>query len=133
MLLTEAIKIYIEYNGLSIKEILNLLCSSENYNLLEFLSELEMNADTDYINTVKKVFSNNCKIMYIDNEDINNLKGFLLMLGRSDVKGQISNCNLYKKLFEKKYLQLEENQQKNCKNTVVFISGFSLLISIVFI
>lgn len=133
MLLTEAVKIYIEYNGLPVKEILYLLRSSGNYNLLLFLNELESNADTDYINAVKNALSNQQNIKYFDVEDIENLKGFLLMLGRSDIKGQISNCNFYKILFEKKYLQLEKNQHRSCKNTVVFISGLSLLISIVLI
>ena len=61
----------------------------------------------DYHRTLKNVFEDKKLFNNFDDEDVEYLKGFFSMLGTSDTDGQIVNCNLYKKLFEKKHYQLE--------------------------
>ena len=55
------------------------------------------------------------------------------MLGTSDTDGQIVNCNLYKKLFEKKHSQLVSVEKSKCKCTSTLSIGIGLLISIIII
>lgn len=132
ILLIENIKILIEYKNLSITEIFNAMCSSENYNLLTFLVDIKKGL-SDYQKTITEVFESKDLHKIYDYEDIEYIKGFFSMLGASDTNGQIINCDLYKKLFEKKYSQLASNEKSKCKCTGVLSIGIGLLISIMII
>lgn len=133
VLLLENIKIYIEYRNLSIEEIFSVLDKSNNYDLLFFLNEIKNEINADCFVDFNKIFLKNSFFNCFDEEDIENLKGFFSMLGRSDTNGQILNCNLYKKLFEKKYLQLEYNEKSQCKSAATLAMGVGLLFSIIVI
>lgn len=132
VLLIENIKILIEYKNLTVDEIFETVCSTENYDLLFFLNEIRCGID-EYYTTIKNIFSSNKVLSCFDAEDIEHLKGFFSMLGRSDTNGQILNCELYKNLFEKKYLQLENNENSKCKSTFTLVLGVGLLFSIIVI
>ena len=43
----------------------------------------------------------------IDYDDMENIMCFLSMIGKSDVNGQIANCDLFKKVFSNKLKILE--------------------------
>ena len=130
VLLVENIRMLIEYNNLSLKEIFENISKKDTYNLLEFLNTINYGID-DYNNTLDSVFSEKSFIAYLDKEDCENFKGFLSMLGKSDTDGQILNCNLYKNLFEKKYLQLENDEISRCKSTITLTMCFGMLFLIV--
>lgn len=132
ILLIENIKILIEYKNISITEIFNIVLSSENYNLLFFLVEIKKGLN-DYHSTLKNVFEDKKLFNNFDDEDVEYLKGFFSMLGTSDTDGQIVNCNLYKKLFEKKHSQLVSVEKSKCKCTTTLSIGIGLLISIIII
>lgn len=132
ILLIENIKILIEYKNLSITEIFNDVCSSDNYKLLFFLEKIK-NGLSDYHKTINEVLTDKSIQNVFDFEDIEYIKGFFSMLGTSDTNGQILNCDLYKKLFEKKYLQSSTIEKSKCKCTSTLSIGVGLLISIIII
>lgn len=131
-LMIENIKILIEYKNLNVSEIFNVICNSVNYSQLTFLSAIKSGI-CDYQNTVNEVFQNRDDLLIFDTEDLEYLKGFLSMLGRSDTYGQVTNCNLYKKLFEKKCAELESSEKTRCKCAATVIVGIGLLFSIILI
>ena len=132
MLLIENIKILIEYKNMSVAEIFNIICSSDNYNCLIFLNEIRKGI-ADYHKTLIDVFEDKSTFYGFDNEDIEYIKGFFSMLGTSDTNGQLVNCSLYKKLFEKKHSQLVSVEKSKCKCTSTLSIGMGLLISIIII
>ncbi len=132
VLLIENIKILIEYKNMSITEIFDVTCDSENYNLLTFLVKIKSGL-CDYHKTLNEVFEDKSLVYIFDSEDIEYIKGFFSMLGTSDTNGQVVNCDLYKKLFEKKYSQLESVEKSKCKCTTTLSMGIGLLISIIII
>ena len=79
---------------------------------------------------MNKVFIDSRLLNIFDCEDIEFIKGFFSMLGTSDTNGQIVNCSLYKKLFEKKYSQLVSIEKSKCKWTSTLSIGLGLVISI---
>lgn len=133
VLLVENIKILIEYRNLSIEEIFDNISASDNYDLLVFIKDLKRGIDNQYYENLNKVLSTNSLLNYFDSEDIDYLKGFFSMLGRSDTNGQIMNCDLYKNLFEKKLLLLEGNENNRCKSTATLTMGLGMLFSIIVI
>ncbi len=133
VLLVENIRILIEYRNLSIEEIFDNISASDNYDLLIFIKDLKRGIDIQYYENLNKVFSTNSLLNYFDSEDIDYLKGFFSMLGRSDTNGQIMNCDLYKNLFEKKLLLLEGNENNRCKSTATLTMGLGMLFSIIVI
>lgn len=132
ILLIENIKILIEYKNTSISEIFDVVCNNENYNYLTFLNYLKNGLD-DYHKTLNNVFVNKNLLNEFDCEDVEYIRGFFSMLGTSDINGQIVNCDLYKKLFDKKYLQLASNENSRCKCTSTLFMGIGFLISIILI
>ncbi len=132
ILLVENIKILIEYKNMSITEIFNVICCSGNYNHLTFLDNIK-NGLNEYHKTLNEVFADKSLLFGFDSEDIEYIKGFFSILGTSDTNGQIVNCNLYKKLFEKKYAQLVSIEKSKCKCTSTLSIGMGLLISIIII
>lgn len=132
ILLIENIKILIEFKNISITEIFYIICSTDKYPLLTFLDDIKNGLD-NYQNTLKDVLNDKKMYFQFDTEDIEYIKGFFSMLGTSDTYGQIVNCDLYKKLFEKKYSQLLLIEKSKCKCTSTLSIGIGLLISIIII
>lgn len=129
ILLIENIKILIEYKNMNISEIFNVLCSSDCYSLLTFLDKISSGL-SEYQETVNIIFSNKNLNNAFDQDDVEYMKNFFSMLGTSDTNGQIVNCNLYKNIFEKKYLQLDLAEKSKCKCVSTLLIGFGMLISI---
>ena len=129
ILLIENISILIEYKNLSITELFNVICDSESYSLLKFLGVIK-DGVYEYHETLNKVFIDSRLLNIFDCEDIEFIKGFFSMLGTSDTNGQLVNCSLYKKLFEKKYSQLVSIEKSKCRCTSTISIGLGLVISI---
>lgn len=82
-----------------------------------------------YFNTI--CFEN--KLLYINSDQKKLLNDFLLGLGKTDLKGQISHCENYKKIFENELLKTEEQNSKKIKlYPSLFILGGLLIILILF-
>ncbi len=130
MVLIENIRILIEYKGFEIKELFNQILSTDNYELLCFLKDIlfQLNNGKDYNQILKKEFNN--PPQYFDNEDTELLFGFFSQLGKSDIFGQVANCELYKNLFQKKLETLEINEKSKCKCTTVLVTGVGIILSV---
>lgn len=70
---------------------------------------------------------------YYDKEDREYMSGFLSMLGKSDVSGQIANCKLYKEFFKTKLLSLETSEEARCKSIGTLILGAGIAAVIIII
>lgn len=128
IVLIENIKILIEYQGADVNNIFYQLSKSNNYNLLDFVLPIsEKVKEIDLYIKEKQDFQN------LDKEDSDNMKGFLSMLGKSDIAGQISNCELYKAFFQNKLDILEKNEKSKCKNISALTIGVGLILSILII
>lgn len=130
--LVENIKILIEYKNLSVSELLDDACNSNNYTLLFFLEDIRKGIG-DYHKTTENVFSNERLYSMFDYDDVEYMKGFFFTLGSSDVNGQIVNCNFYKNIFEKKLSQLQVDEKSKTKCISTLLTGIGILISIILI
>lgn len=128
----ENISILLQYNNLTVDEIIEYIFNSNNYSLLFFIDDLyrlEGDFDTKYAKSINgRELSKS-----FDEEDKEFLLGFFSMLGKSDLNGQISNCKMYKELFSKKLEELENAEQIKCKNSLAIYMGLGLGISIIII
>ena len=129
------IEIYLCYENLNIYEVFTKLKNSGLYSELEFinhiLSKRDISSD-DYILNNKTI---DCidSIKTLDVQDKNNIKGFLSMLGKSDLNGQILNCRTYKEFFKRKLDDVEQSEKSKCKSTYTLISGLGIISIIVVI
>ena len=125
IMLIDNVKILISYKGSSIEEIFTEICNSNNYQLLGFLSVISQNIKEGrcVCSSIENALFYNAIYTGLDYDDIENIKGFLSMLGKSDVNGQIVNCDLFKKIFNNKLKNLEKDESRKCKTSVTIIMG----------
>lgn len=135
ILMIENTKILLEYNNLSVNEIFNSLSLTDNYNLLSFISNIKMKIGMgiDYDEAYKSAVENIVLTADYDSQDRGYMKGFLSMLGKSDISGQIVNCELYKEFFRKKLEILENEENNRCKTAAVCSLGVGVIIIILLI
>lgn len=131
LLMIDSIEIYLTYEVLSIYEIFIKLKNCEQLHKLGFIDLYidDCNNNNCIMNTSVLNYINNWK--YVDEQDKENIKGFLSMLGKSDLNGQIINCKMYRDLFKRKLEQLELNENTKIKSTLAIIIGIGIIISIV--
>lgn len=131
----ENIEIMLKYNNLSVDEIFNSLSASGNFNLLCFVKEINkrIGLGGEYEKVYNEVMSDFYFTKSYDNEDRDLIKGFLSLLGKSDINGQIANCKMYKEFFKSKLLLLENNENDKCKSFAALIVGAGIMTSILLI
>ncbi len=135
ILMIENVQIYLSYKGLSVNEIFAILTESDLYNDLSFIKEINLNlqsAKSDYI-----LCNDNIRIIEqsanLDKMDKDNIIGFFSVLGKSDINGQIINCETYKEIFKKTLKKLEKTELSNCKTSGTLIIGAGILLIILII
>lgn len=135
ILMIDKIEIIVQYNSLTISEIFKNLSLSSNFTLLNFLNEInkQIGMGLDYENIYATVLDDLSFTKCYDFQDREYMKGFLSMLGKSDVSGQIANCKMYKELFKTKLSVLEKNEDDRCKSLTAFVIGIGIMISIILI
>lgn len=135
ILMIDKIEIILQYNSLTISEIFKNLSLSSNFTLLNFLNEInkQIGMGFDYENIYAIVLDDLSFTKSYDFQDREYMKGFLSMLGKSDVSGQIANCKMYKELFKTKLSVLEKNEDDRCKSLTAFVIGIGIMISIILI
>lgn len=135
ILMIDKIEIILQYNSLTISEIFKNLSLSSNFTLLNFLNEInkQIGMGLDYENIYATVLDDLSFTKCYDFQDREYMKGFLSMLGKSDVSGQIANCKMYKELFKTKLSVLEKNEDDRCKSLTAFVIGIGIMISIILI
>ena len=132
-LVIDNIEILLSYRNSSVDEIIHNLIQNDLYNELSFLSVIESNINkniNDYACN-KNVYSCIDSLKLLDEKDKESIKAFLSMLGKSDLNGQIMNCQVYKEYFKNKYRSLENKEIEKCKSISAIIIGISLFIAII--
>ena len=132
-LVIDNIEILLSYRNSSVDEIIHNLIQNDLYNELSFLSVIESNINkniNDYACN-KNVYSCIDSLKLLDEKDKESIKAFLFMLGKSDLNGQIMNCQVYKEYFKNKYRSLENKETEKCKSISAIIIGISLFIAII--
>lgn len=131
----ENVEILLEYRSLSIEEIFRSLSLSSSLTFLSFIGEINrrLGMRIDYETAYYEVVNEYCFSKYYDKEDRKYMTGFLSMLGKSDVSGQIANCKLYKEFFKTKLITLEKSEEAKCKSVGTLILGVGIATAIILI
>ena len=129
----ENTEILLEYKSPTIEEIFRSLSLSSNLTLLFFIGEINrrLGMRIDYETVYYEVINEYRFSKYYDKEDRDYMTGFLSMLGKSDVSGQIANCKLYKEFFKTKLLALERIEESKCKSVGTLILGAGIAVAII--
>ena len=126
VLMIENIEILLSFNKMTIQNIF------KTYSMLNFIKPIYNNmvsgTDKYILGNVNLLWLNNT--YYLKKDDKDNLKNFFNILGKSDLKGQISNCVLYKEIFKKSLDEIEKTEMLQCKSVGILIIGIGFLISI---
>ncbi len=133
ILMLESIEIMLEYRSLSVEEIFRSLSVTERFDLLLFIKEINrrLSAGEEYELLYKEVLNDIQMTANYDGEDRGYMSGFLSLLGKSDVYGQIANCKMYKELFKTKLKALQKNENEKCKTYAALILGVGIMISLI--
>ena len=120
--------ILLQYSGISVEEIFKNLSLSSNYCLLLFIKEINkrLGALIEYEKAYNDVISEKTFTKYLDSEDCDFMRGFLSMLGKSDLSGQLMNCKMYSEFFKGKLNSLEKSENNKCKSAVALVMGVTL-------
>lgn len=134
-MMLENIEILLEHRNLSINSIFDYLKNSKSFTNLKFIKYFveEFTKDKDYERAVEYALKNQENLKYFDKSDLELLKGYFSVMGKTDLSGQISNCRLYKEFFKQKLQRLEAEENMKCKSTGTFIVGAGVLVIIVLI
>lgn len=135
VMMLENIEMLLEHRNLSIGAIFDYLKNNKNFKELRFIDIFnnEMLNKNDYEFAISKALSNYENYKYFDNADLELLRGYFSVMGKTDLSGQISNCRLYKEFFKQKLLKLEAEENIKCKSTGTFIVGTGVLVIIILI
>lgn len=134
-MMLENIEVLLEHRNLSIDGIFTFLNNSDNYNFLKFIKFFHNSIWTtnNYEEIVYNALSDRELTKNFDADDLNLLKGYFSVLGKTDLQGQISNCRLYKDFFKQKLRILESEENIKCKSTSTIILGVGIMLIIVLI
>lgn len=134
-MMLENIELLLEHRNLPVSSIFDFLKSSNNFGQLKFISTLKSSSliNEDYEKVISNAFENSDNTQNFDKEDLELLKGYFSVMGKTDLEGQISNCRLYKEFFKKKLQKLESEENMKCKSTGTFIVGAGALVIILLI
>lgn len=134
-MMLENIEVLLEHRNLSIDGIFTFLNNSNNYRCLKFFKFFNNSLlnTNDYEKIVADALSDSEVTKNFDADDLNLLKGYFSVLGKTDLQGQISNCRLYKDFFKQKLQLLESEENTKCKSTSTIILGLGIMFIIVLV
>lgn len=135
VMMLENIEILLEHRNLSVENIFNFLKNNENYSQLKFVDCVakDFENETDYDKVLEKSLSIQENTKSFDSADLELLKGYFSVMGKTDLSGQVSNCRLYKEFFKQKLQRLETEENTKCKSAGTFIVGTGVLLIIILI
>ncbi len=128
-MMLENIEILLEHKNISIDGIFRFLIHNDNYKCLKFIDFFynSLECTNNYERIILEAFSDKEIKRIFDNDDLNLLKGYFSILGKTDLQGQISNCRLYKEFFKQKLRLLESEENLKCKSTSTIIIGTGIM------
>lgn len=135
ILLIENIEIMLEYRSLTVAEIFYNLSLLPNFSLLSYIKEINrsLSMGLEYERTYSDAVCDLSLTRNYDSEDRNYMSGFLSMLGKSDVSGQLANCRMYKEFFKTKLRVLENDEDNRCRSLSAVIVGAGVMLSVIII
>lgn len=135
VMMLENIEILLEHRNLSVDSIFDFLKNNENFGQLKFIDSIakDFENETDYDKVLAKSLAAQENIKNFDSADLELLKGYFSVIGKTDLSGQISNCRLYKEFFKQKLQRLEAEENMKCKSAGTFIVGTGVLLIIILI
>ncbi len=118
----------IHYTADSLKDIFISVNLSQNYQNLPFVSACQKRLETgeSFIVVWQSEISKRENVRDLKKEDISVLFSFGSSLGTTDVNGQISNCEVHKRLIDEKISVARSDYQKYSKS----VSGIGTLAAI---
>lgn len=132
ILLIEQIKTGIRYNSAQISRLVTSLSSREEFRSLTFLSECKANLDNNiaFPKAWKQGVETAFKTGSINEQDKDILLSFGQGLGKTDVEGQISNCDVYIELISNMLLKARQEKESKGKlyTTLGLLSGIGTAI-----
>lgn len=125
-LMIDFIEISIKYQSLDLKDIFKHIYSSEKFKLLVFLKDFKKsNFSEDFsqysfrsVKTANMFSPYSCEL----------LSGFFSMLGKSDVDGQLLNCETYKKFFKAEQESAKLAEERKIKTGTALLLGTAFLL-----
>lgn len=134
-MMLENIEILLEHRNLSIDSIFDFLKNNESLKQLKFIDCVanDFQSEKDYEKVLAKALETQENTRSFDSADLELLKGYFSVIGKTDLSGQISNCRLYKEFFKQKLSKLESEENMKCKSAGTFIVGTGVLLIIVLI
>lgn len=135
VMMLENIEILLEHRNLSVDSIFDFLKNNENFGQLKFIDSIakDFENETDYDKVLAKSLTAQENAKNFDSADLELLKGYFSVIGKTDLSGQISNCRLYKEFFKLKLQRLEAEENMKCKSAGTFIVGTGVLLIIILI
>lgn len=124
-LMIDYIEISIKYQSSDLKEIFRHIYDSDKFPLLFFINDFKRQNFT--IDFSDYSFHSLKNMNYFAPYSCELLRGYFSMLGKSDVEGQILNCETYKDFFKQEIDKAYESEERKIK------SGSSLIFGIVFL
>lgn len=135
VIMLENIELLLEHRNLSIDCIFDFLSKNENFTQLKFIDSVanDFENETDYDKVLAKSLEAKENVKNFDSADLELLKAYFSVIGKTDLSGQISNCRLYKEFFKQKLQKLESEENMKCKSAGTFIVGTGVLFIIILI
>lgn len=135
VMMLENIEILLKHRNLSVDNIFEFLRKNESLNQLKFIDSVaeDFEHEKDYDKVLTKSLATLDNTKYFDSADLELLKGYFSVIGKTDLSGQISNCRLYKEFFKQKLQKLENEENMKCKSAGTFILGTGVLLIIILI
>ena len=113
-------EIFIQTSRLLSENMSNIFIKASGY-MKEFSSEDEWNKDVDDTST------------YLNKEDIENIKSFGKLIGKTDKEGQVSHIELTRSFIELQLEKARKEEEKNAKmyKTLGAIIGLAIVIILI--
>lgn len=135
VMMLENIEILLEHRNLSVDSIFEFLKKNDNFSQLKFIDCVaeDFKREADYDKVLAKSLTTQENTKNFDSADLELLKGYFSVIGKTDLSGQISNCRLYKEFFKQKLQRLESEENMKCRSAGTFIVGTGILLIIILI
>lgn len=128
-LMIDYIEICIKYQNSDLKEIFQHIYNSDKFPLLPFIKDFKkLNFTVDFS---KYSFHSVKNMNYFAPYSCELLNGYFSMLGKSDVDGQILNCETYKEFFKQEVDKAYKSEERKIKTGSCLIFGIMLLMLII--
>ena len=130
--LLHSIKTRVEFDAQSARDIFSFLCTDGEFSTLPFVRECKslLESGCGFCDAWEKSLKNSENTRFLKKSDVAVLLSFGSMFGKTDVPGQIANCELHISLIEQKLHSAREEAAKYSKPVrgIGFLAGAAVYI-----